>query len=234
MVVLESWTRVRASASLRRMNWPALLALAIALLVTASARADVIVSTLGGEGGLGACISTGLLGGDCPAIATASWSQSSTYTGVSISASLFDAFSVAGTINAFLTDSIGAGTTVANEIASANVAYPVDIFGQLTLFSGLTLGPGTYYLTLHTSETADWLYGYAGVMVAPGVSHLGDSKATCCAGYIPSSNPTFPLSQMLSYAVTGTPAPAEVPEPGTAGLLGAGVVLLGLLRRGVR
>jgi len=77
----------------------------------------------------------------------ASWTTSQTYTKVSISVSI-GLFGSASSYHgaAYLTTSIGPGTTTA--IASTTFAGSNPSPQAVQLFSGLTLGPGTYYLTL--------------------------------------------------------------------------------------
>jgi hypothetical protein len=91
------------------------------------------------------------------------WSQTGTYTNVSISADVNITGSPGDppvkptdTGHSFLTTQVGAGTTVANQIASGTFAGTSDWASNphpnwITLFTGLTLGPGTYYLTLDTT-----------------------------------------------------------------------------------
>ena len=86
-----------------------------------------------------------------------SWSQSITYTNVSISVPLQDGSSggpiagVEGTM--YLVNQIGPGTTPAN-----NAAPPIPISGlsatftNIQLWTGLTLPPGTYYLVFASAN----------------------------------------------------------------------------------
>jgi len=69
-----------------------------------------------------------------------------------------------GTITAFLTNEIGPGTTqAANQIASSTFTVTnAPQSNTETIFTGLTLGPGTYFLTLYQSvanqgEAAAWV-----------------------------------------------------------------------------
>jgi len=75
------------------------------------------------------------------------WTQADTYDAVSVSATL-TSWGIAGqTGRAYLTTQIGAGTTVANEIASTNLTFPLNP-ASLVLFQGLHLPPGSYYLSI--------------------------------------------------------------------------------------
>lgn len=63
---------------------------------------------------------------------------------------------------AYLTTRIGPGTTTANQLASVPFSVTgIDTPVLTTLFSGLTLGAGTYYLVLSSppNESAGWEFG---------------------------------------------------------------------------
>lgn len=73
-----------------------------------------------------------------------SWTASRAYTNVTITADVFNStFVISG---ASLTTQIGPGATSAQQIATTTV--PPVFGGTATLFTGLNLGPGTYYLVL--------------------------------------------------------------------------------------
>jgi hypothetical protein len=99
-----------------------------------------------------------LPGSAATSAAVVSWTQSITYTNVSIDAYIFAEIATTPggqpeQYAAYLTNGIGPGTTAAN-----NVELPITGLGQpftppapgtpTTLFAGMTLGPGTYYLTI--------------------------------------------------------------------------------------
>jgi hypothetical protein len=74
-----------------------------------------------------------------------SWNQANAYNSVSIS------FSGNGTVStatgtAYLTTLMGPGTTMADEIASAAFSAPAGPSSPISLFSGLNLFAGSYYL----------------------------------------------------------------------------------------
>src|SRR5687767_14726667 len=77
-----------------------------------------------------------------------SWTQTDTWTDVQIALGLANIFGVTNAeADVFLTTSIGPGTTqAAHEIAAATLISSASDFQTITAFSGLTLGPGTYYL----------------------------------------------------------------------------------------
>jgi hypothetical protein len=180
---------------------------------------------------------TGAPGGtfDYSGAAQTSWSQTGTYTGVTIQATLVSCFGPE-TGTAYLTVN---GTSIANQVAVNN---GLSINGGtngatavVTLFSGLTLGPGTYYLTLNPSsgaECTDIWQNVAGeslptVTRATGVTAGSSGSQSEPAVYPPSSTFTGGLSFL--YAVTGTPSgvtPPPTPAPPTAILLGVGLLLV--------
>lgn len=106
------------------------------------------------------------------------------------------------------------------------------------LFSGLNLGPGSYYLTLvGVSGTGYWQYSNGG-SVSPGTGVTVPATApdtyigNPIAAYAPASifsQDTDPSAQGV-FDVTGTAN--AVPEPSTLALLGSGLVcLVGVSRR---
>jgi hypothetical protein len=178
------------------------------------------------------------------------WSLSSTYTGVSISFPLVD-WTVGGPISGtegivYLMNQIGTGTTAANEVAT-----PVTVTGlsatvqNITLFSGLTLGPGNYYLVFAqtTSLSMDLGESASGLTetTGAGVTVLGQGGGTPTGlpptGFPPDVNVSFnaPESSGNQFSITGDPSGAT-PEPTTAmmAMAGGAVLLAGLRRKRVR
>jgi len=180
------------------------------------------------------------------------WTQTGTYTNVSISADV----NITGSPGdppikptdtglSYLTTQVGTGTTVANQIASGNFFGPSNWASNptpnwITLFTGLTLGPGTYYLTLDTT-------GYGGgwrvdnsntdlPTLGSGVTPAGSSRGYCdgsiaypCGGYAPAgtlyTDPLSPYVLRVDVEGTQTPIPAALP------LFAGGLGVIGLLAR---
>jgi hypothetical protein len=169
------------------------------------------------------------------------WTQAATYSNVSISMPLADGtiggpiVGVQGTV--YLMNAVGPGTTAANEVAP-----PVTISGLTatstprTVFSGLTLPPGNYYVVwAATSETLGLTMAPQGSqhsVVTPGTYSvaLGSVWAPMAGAnpFPPATNMNLPLESNIFIDVTGdfVSAPASsVPALGTPGL---GVLMLGL------
>jgi hypothetical protein len=77
----------------------------------------------------------------------ASWKQSIAYDGVSISF-LDDGLGATATGTAYLTTSMGSGTTPADQIAATRLNLPVGPPSVISLFAGLTLPANVYYLII--------------------------------------------------------------------------------------
>ncbi|MFN7933782.1 MAG: hypothetical protein U0R19_10665 [Bryobacteraceae bacterium] len=144
---------------------------------------------------------------------------------------------------AFLTTQVGPGTTAAShEVAS--LSQTITIAGSsflnpytitpVTVFSGLNLLAGDYYLTLSgtfntqngfwvSSPTADATTSTsAGALVIAPYNSAGAPDPV----YLPASLFTGAADYRLWFTVTGDPVESNVPEPGTAGIMLAGCVLL--------
>ena len=131
---------------------------------------------------------------------------------------------------AYLTNSIGPGTTAANLVAPAfSISGLTASFTNVTLFTGLTLPPGTYYITIVPTSSQGGGVG-GGLTASPegsnsqsftlgtGVTDAGEgganaplnafppATALCCGGLSAPNN--------LLVTVTGDPgAPITTPIP---------------------
>jgi hypothetical protein len=164
-----------------------------------------------------------------------SWTFSGSFTNVEVAVSLTNGDNEGGHQGtAYLMTQIGPGTTAAHELATTPFTFaPVAGFDQLSyvsLFSGLSLGPGSYYVVMTSSGC-----GACGITVfsdssttAPGVT-IGSARFT----NTPAMDPYAPASTWfgggndLFYTLSGD----AVPEPGTIVLFAAGLVAIGLTRR---
>lgn len=166
---------------------------------------------------------------------SAGWSQTGTYTNVTIRMALKDVGQIpeGGSVQAFLTNQVGAGTTQAgNElIAPVTVPFSAGHEGLLTLFTGLSLGPGNYYVTMTRSaaEVTSASIGEVGVpspVLDAGVSILGYGIAIGApSSYIPDMLQDWTFSGW-AFDVTGDPVVDGVPEPSSLLLLGSALIPL--------
>jgi len=168
------------------------------------------------------------------------WSQTTTYTGVTISAWLDTANGAAAPAMAYLTNSLGPGA--ADVVSPAALVVPT---GQTTpalttLFTGLTLPPGTYYLTISnaTANNLGWAFvnGGASPQAGAGVTLDGpgqvDEQDNAAPGlYSPPASPNFVpafaggSSYVLLFEARGFPA-SSVPAVSDGALLLAALLLL--------
>jgi hypothetical protein len=195
--------------------------------------ATTIISTINGLAGY-----TGL--GTFATIvqaAESSWMQTGTFSGVNIAAEIDPAGSSSvshtSTGTAYLMTQVGPGTTPANELANAPFSVTGTQFNPtlVTLFTGLTLGPGIYYLVLSApaSQSAGWDIADIPTTptTAPGVTLVDGNLRGPEALYPPSTNFSNAFGNLLEYSVTGN----AVPEPSTLVLFFAGFAGLAICNR---
>jgi hypothetical protein len=169
------------------------------------------------------------------------WNQTATYTNVSITMPLRDSTAggpiatLEGTV--YLMRQVGPGTTAANEVVA-----PVQVFGLTasfaprTLFSGLTLAPGNYYLVfVPTTATPPSMTpaGTGSPTVTPGsgVTDLGSGGSGSSAVFPPATdlNPDIMTPENFLVTVTGDlTAPSAKPAPSSLILLLTGLAGVGL------
>lgn len=158
-----------------------------------------------------------------------SWTQTGGYSDVVISATLEGVPS--DLLTAYLTTKIGPGTTVANEIAHASVAFPGPSLVDLPLLNVPLLEPGTYFLTLSSSARLGGSLAETTTpsqMFGPGVVRNGDYYTSNPAAYPPGSSVFLPppIGGLFVFSVAGTP----IPEPAYGKLVGTTVIALFLCR----
>lgn len=170
-----------------------------------------------------------------------SWRQNALYNNVTITAPLEDNSSggpiagVEGTV--YLTNRIGPGTTVANLVAApVPVSGLTNTFTVRTLFTGLTLGPGQYYLTFSSTNSNPLSMSMEGsstptLTVGPGVSDAGADGQITPDPFPPATAVTLSPPGNLFVTVTGTLVQLfNIPtlSPAILALLGLALVLVGL------
>jgi hypothetical protein len=196
-----------------------------------------------------------VLGGSSNQIIAQSWTMSTSASGVSISVPLSAGITgEPALVDAFLVDQIGSGTTAADQLAFASFSLSdaEDAPAELTIFSGIDLGPGTYYLVLSgfpqttSNDIGDWHLPTGGsasttISFGPGVTTPGwyaanDNFLGVDLSYAPAS--TF---ENLSDPFFGdVPGPlisvTAAPEPSMTSVLAAmALSLAGLcIRRSAR
>jgi hypothetical protein len=133
-----------------------------------------------------------------------SWTQTGTFSNVTIQANLS---STSGTAsgNVYLTTQVGVGTTVAQQIATAAVSTSNTASSGLatTLLSGLTLGPGTYYLVVSGLHLGLAFSGAPVTVVGTGVTGNPDAVGGVVAAYPPATSPFFTKGQLILFSATG-------------------------------
>jgi hypothetical protein len=178
-----------------------------------SLRADTIISVTGPHG------STLALGATNQILVT-SWSSTQTYSNVSIAfESIFGPF----TGTAYLMTQIGPGTTTAQQVASGSYSVLSSSLSLTNLFTGLTLGPGTYFLVVTSETTGGWDTPYTagppvvttGAGVTRGAQYIvNDGNGVPNLAYPPAStfsalNPVYDLKFLLEGV--GLPTPTSTP-----------------------
>ena len=210
------------------------LSILAAFLLGQAAFADTIVSSLSGG-------TSGSLGG----LLAVSWSETTSWVNVSIGVNIAVEDgnpSEEATGTAYLMEQIGSGTTSGppEEIASA----PVSIFGNpgidtmTSIFSSLSLGPGTYYLVIDPSSvnqinSLDWDgAGTPSETFGAGVSDVKAFAGTTTSASFPPANSFTTDALTPIFDVTGTLSSqtSTVPEPSTTIPIGCARIALTLAR----
>jgi hypothetical protein len=154
------------------------------------------------------------------------WAQGVAYSNVSIAMPLKD-FSSGGPIGGvegtvYLMNHIGPGTTPANQVASPiSISGLTNAFTTRTLFTGLTLMSGNYYVVLvptnaDASSMSPEGSGSSVVTTGASVTFLGaGNTAQSPAAYPPATSITLGTAEGSFFiTVTGDPAgPTPTPEP---------------------
>lgn len=156
------------------------------------------------------------------------WSMDQAYRNVSISASLSNGGGSARGI-AYLMRSIGPGTTCASEIANVRFDLPVGYDGMYTLFTGLDLSPGEYWLVFSKPRVGPFSYASwttssrQAVTVGAQVRFLGmawvvGEDGEGIAEYMPASGFNVYADQVAyQFEVTGEPVSSKFRRAPTTG-----------------
>jgi hypothetical protein len=184
------------------------------------------------------------LGGQFSNAVAVSWTQAASFSNVTIDASLVSTDDGFRSGTAYLMSAIGFGTTPASEIvAPADFTAPFgNQFGSVpltVLFSGLDLGPGTYYLVLSApfqNQTGGsplrWQIATNPVLTAApsvtiGNTFLADSVFSTVDPFPPASSFGLDLQDRPMFDVS------SVPEPNAAVFILISLGALMLYNRGI-
>lgn len=153
----------------------------------------------------------------------ASWNELGSFSNVSIAAELDPGPLGLISATAYLMTQVGPGTTIANQLA---VTAPVSVTGTefhptlVNLFSGLNLGPGSYYVVLSAPATGfqsgGWEIGNLGNVPTTGSGiTLIDPDSTTGAvegvAAFPPATAFISSGQILQYRVSGDPVVVSEP-----------------------
>lgn len=174
-------------------------------------------------------------GGFTNVVMAASWAQSDTHQGVTITAFITNPDDPTITATAWLTTAVGAGATPSDVIATTPIT-------STTLFTGLDLAPNTYYLviSLDTPNVANtfWMYDdpiQVAATTAPDVT-LGNSYLGTFLDF-PAFGPSEGMNVLdgtqFVFSVTDAPGSAT-PEPMTCLQLGSALIVIGGCSRRLR
>jgi pimeloyl-ACP methyl ester carboxylesterase len=183
----------------------------IGILLTTPLLADNILTVTGSCADGGASLNGEFVAGT-------SWQQTGSFSNVSISIPTSTKITGDGTVvNAFLTTNFSITATTANEVARATFVIPTGSpDGTLvSVFKGLTLGPGTYDLNVIGTgfgEPGGWCSAQPPtVSAAAGVTKGRDYILNNSASYPPAGSLAEFLSSSVGrqISITGTPGAGQ-------------------------
>ena len=213
-------------------------------------RLSIVAAFLLAQGAWASTIVTSLSGGTSGSedgLQVVSWTETDSYTDVTIGANIAvdnGNPSEEATGTAYLMMKIGAGTTMAEEVASAPVSVKGNpgVDSMTTIFSGLSLGPGTYYLVIDPTSvnminSLDWdSAGTPTQTFGTGASDVTAFTATTTNAAFPPSN-TFGSNKLTPiFSVTGDLGviTSPTPEPSTTIFLACGLAALAVAHKFVK
>jgi hypothetical protein len=168
-----------------------------------------------------------------------SWTQNFSVTDGSISMDIQGLGSGGDATDFYLTTNIGATATLSDLIRFTSIEVPFALT-YVTPFTGLDLGPGTYYLIVadytpnnNGVDGPDWNY-YAGANIeeAPGLTLNPMLSAISLGPFAPAADfapVTIPIQGTVYYTGTITTV-ASTPEPSTMLMIAVALCLIGIVR----
>lgn len=172
-----------------------------------------------------------------------SWTSANTYNDVSVSASFGQVAYANASGTAYLMTQVGPGTTAAEQMAVASFTFPNSTGGAITLFQNLSLGPGSYYLVLYSTDPVGggWLVSTSNptLTTAAGVT-IGGSGYFYDPGTL--KGPFFPYAPSVPFTATQSneqfvfdvegqaAGVSSAPEPSSIGFLAAAGLLAGFVK----
>jgi hypothetical protein len=220
-----------------------LIALAPAILPTAADATTIVSVGDSGTSGPGFLF----LGGQFSNVVAASWTITGSFAGVTVKAAIGSVDNGFRSGTAYLTKTIGRGTTPANQtvpqigFTAPLVGSEFDPFPLTTLFTGINLGPGTYYLVLaapfrdQSFSDLGWQFeANALVTVAAGVSLSDYSAANTFLSSVDSFAPASTFRTLSGaqafFEVSNISEPASL----FLTLIGLAVMIIVLVARTVK
>lgn len=224
-----------SSTIFTRFSWPSVLLVGALATFSSYASGATIVSVT--DSATPVNRATLFLGGQFSNVVVTSWTQAAAFSNITIDASLVSTDNSFRSGIAYLMNAIGPGTTPAFEVvAPVNFTAPLgDQAGPIpltVLFSGLNLGPGTYYLVLSApfrNETGGspllWQVPTDPVITTAASATIGSAFE----GFVSTVNPFPPAS---GFVVTELPMfdVINTPEPKTSVLILISIAALILYR----
>lgn len=164
-----------------------------------------------------------------------SWTQTGTFDDVTIAAQLKSGLPTLSTGTAYLSNDLGSGASAGNLLHTDSIMTNNNADGVLiTLFTGLTLGPGTYDLSIKGDGGLYWSEAGSPVQtLASGVTQGADLVASGTVGTPPISTSFVDLNIHPLFDVTGNPVAGTTgtPEPSMLVLLLVGLGSVVFARR---
>lgn len=205
----------------------------LAVCATAAHAALLVDVPVGGSSGP-------TIGGPTNQYLASRWTQDGTAQNVTVLVNLFTGGVTPPSnrpVDAWITNQTGPGTPAGSALAHVSINAPIAS-SWVTLFSNLTLGPGTWNVILSSPLTENyigWHNGNQTVTTEPGITFLGNKLSAGAA-----SNTANPIASnfagsypSLAISVRGNfePADTPTPEPASLALTGCALLAAGWLKR---